>query len=84
MKKNMNYMAFLWHAALLAITATFIEINTVLPAMIIQIGGNEFHIGIMTSIMIGVPMMPNPKIAPQPSGIYFFIAAWEGCDSRPA
>ena len=57
MKKDMNYMAFLWHAILLSITATFIEINTVLPAMIIQIGGNEFHIGIMTTIMIGIPLI---------------------------
>lgn len=57
MKKNMNYAAFLWHATLLSITATFIEINTILPAMIIQIGGNTFHIGIMTSIMIGIPVV---------------------------
>jgi len=51
-----NFSAFLWHAFLLAVTVTFTEINTVLPAMIIRIGGREIHIGIMTGIMVGVPL----------------------------
>ncbi len=57
MKKNLNYIAFLWHAILLSITATFTEVNTILPAMIIQVGGNEFHIGILTTIMVGIPLV---------------------------
>ena len=52
-----NYAGFLWHALLLAVTVTFTEINTILPAMIIRIGGSEFHIGIMTGIMVGVPLV---------------------------
>jgi MFS family permease len=57
MKYGITYFGFIWHAALLAITATFIEINTVLPSMIIEIGGNNFHIGLLTTIMIGVPLI---------------------------
>ncbi len=57
MKQRLNYFAFLWHAILLSITATFTEVNTVLPAMIIKVGGNEFHIGILTSIMVGIPLV---------------------------
>jgi Na+/melibiose symporter-like transporter len=57
MKQRLNYFAFVWHAILLSITATFTEVNTVLPAMIIKVGGNEFHIGILTSIMVGIPLV---------------------------
>ena len=60
---NKNYAAFIWHAALLAVTATFIEINTVLPAMIIRVGGNELHIGIMSAIMIGIPLIAQLSFA---------------------
>ncbi|MCK5734934.1 MAG: MFS transporter [Spirochaetaceae bacterium] len=56
-KQKLNYFAFIWHAILLSITATFTEVNTILPAMIIKVGGNEFHIGILTSIMIGIPLI---------------------------
>jgi hypothetical protein len=60
---NKNYAAFIWHAALLAVTATFIEINTVLPAMIIRVGGSELHIGIMSAIMIGIPLIAQLSFA---------------------
>ncbi|MDT8299230.1 MAG: hypothetical protein RQ801_13065, partial [Spirochaetaceae bacterium] len=60
---NKNYAAFIWHAALLAVTATFIEINTVLPAMIIRVGGNELHIGIMSAIMIGISLIAQLSFA---------------------
>jgi len=46
----------MWHAVLLSITVTFTEINTILPTMIIRVGGSELHIGVMTAIMIGVPL----------------------------
>jgi len=51
-----NFNAFLWHALLLSVTVTFTEINTILPSMIIQVGGNEMHIGFLTAIMIGLPL----------------------------
>ncbi len=48
--------AFLWHAVLLAVTVTFTDINTVFPAMILGMGGSKFHVGILTGIMVGVPL----------------------------
>jgi hypothetical protein len=52
-----NYYSFLWHAVFLSITITFTEVNTVIPAMILQIGGSELHVGFVSAIMIGVPLI---------------------------
>lgn len=51
-----NSRAFYWHAALLAVTVTFTDINTILPSLILGQGGSEVHVGIMTAIMVGVPL----------------------------
>ena len=51
----MNYIALYWHQFFLAITTTFTEINTVMPAMIIEAGGDEVSVGLLTAIMIGLP-----------------------------
>lgn len=56
MNSKGNFYAFLWHAILLSITVTFTEINTIMPALVLNVGGNEFHVGIMTAIMVGVPL----------------------------
>lgn len=52
-----NYISFIWHAVFLSITVTFTEVNSVIPAMILQVGGGEIHVGIVTAIMIGVPLI---------------------------
>jgi len=52
-----NYWAFIWHAVWLALARTFADINTVLPALLLAVGGSQFDIGILTSIMIGIPML---------------------------
>ena len=41
----------------LSITITFTEVNTVIPAMILQTGGSELHVGLVSAIMIGVPLI---------------------------
>jgi len=58
-----NYSAFLWHAVFLSITVTFTEVNSVIPAMILQVGGGEIHVGIVTAIMIGVPLLAQLNFA---------------------
>ncbi len=50
---NRNFKAFIWHAAFLALAANFMDIDTVIPAMLLNVGGNAIHLGILTSIMIG-------------------------------
>ncbi|MBN1821629.1 MAG: MFS transporter [Prolixibacteraceae bacterium] len=48
-----NFYAFLWHAGFLALAKNFIDVDTIIPAMIIESGGEAVHIGIMTAIMLG-------------------------------
>lgn len=51
-----NFAGFIWHAFWLALAETFAEKNTVLPGLIILVGGSQTEVGILTSIMIGVPL----------------------------
>ncbi len=50
---RVNFWAFVWHATFLALTKSFIDTDTVLPALILKAGGNEMLIGIMSAIMVG-------------------------------
>ncbi len=52
-ESNKNFKAFIWHAAFLALAANFMDIDTVIPAMLLSVGGNAIHLGILTSIMVG-------------------------------
>ena len=48
-----NFRAFLWHATFLAFAKNFMDVDTIIPAMIVEAGGGAIHIGIMTAIMLG-------------------------------
>ncbi|WP_340112279.1 MFS transporter [Maribellus mangrovi] len=48
-----NFRAFLWHATFLAFAKNFMDVDTVIPSMIVEAGGGALHIGIMTAIMLG-------------------------------
>ncbi|MFO7755142.1 MAG: MFS transporter [Bacteroidales bacterium] len=48
-----NFSAFLWHAAFLAFAQSFMDVDTIIPAMIVESGGNAFYVGLMTAIMLG-------------------------------
>ncbi|MBN2425822.1 MAG: MFS transporter [Calditrichaceae bacterium] len=50
---NNNFYAFLWHAGFLAFAQNFMDVDTVIPAMLIESGGKAVHIGIMTAILMG-------------------------------
>lgn len=52
-ESNRNFKAFIWHAAFLALASNFMDVDTVIPAMLIKVGGNSIHMGILTTIMIG-------------------------------
>ena len=84
-----NFRAFIWHASWLAFTVTFTEVNTVLPGMILKVGGNQIHVGILTAIMVGIPMLtqllfagfltPKPRKKPWLLlGIYLRVAVLSG------
>lgn len=59
-----NFKAFLWHLAFLSFARNFIDIDTIIPAMLIDAGGNSFHIGVMTAIMLGGSSMTQLLFAP--------------------
>lgn len=48
-----NFNSLLWHAGFLAIAQNFIDVDTVIPAMLVDAGGNAMQIGILTAIMLG-------------------------------
>ncbi|MEA3458410.1 MAG: MFS transporter [Candidatus Thermoplasmatota archaeon] len=48
-----NYYSFLWHATFLALAQNFMDINTIIPAMVIDAGGKAVQVGILTAILIG-------------------------------
>ena len=50
---NRNIFAFTFHALFLALTMSFIDVNTVVPNMIAEAGGTTVHLGILSAIMIG-------------------------------
>lgn len=52
-RSKINFNSFLWHAIFLALASNFMDIDTVIPAMLIQSGGTSFHLGIMTTILLG-------------------------------
>ncbi len=59
-----NYRSFLFHAAFLAFAQNFIDIDTVIPSMIVDAGGGAVHIGIMTAIMFGGSSLTQLLFAP--------------------
>jgi hypothetical protein len=48
-----NFYAYLWHAVFLALAQNFMDVDTIVPSMLIDAGGNSFHIGLLTAIMLG-------------------------------
>lgn len=55
--KNRNYTGFLWHAIFLSLTTTFTEVNTIIPSLILSVGGSAIHVGIVSAIVIGLPVV---------------------------
>ena len=59
-----NFYAFLWHATFLALAQNFMDVDTVMPAMLIEAGGNGLHVGLMTAIMLGGARFAQLLFAP--------------------
>ena len=48
-----NYYSFLWHAVFLALAINFMDVDTIIPAMMVDAGGSSLQLGILTAIMLG-------------------------------
>ncbi|WP_235598480.1 MFS transporter [Kosmotoga arenicorallina] len=57
MREKRHFIAFVWHASFLALTMAFVEVNTVLPSLVLKAGGNSFSIGLITAITTGIPLL---------------------------
>ena len=52
-KSSSNYQSFLWRAVFLAWASNFMDVDTIIPSMLIKAGGTPFHLGLLTAIMLG-------------------------------
>ncbi len=59
-----NYNAFLWHAGFLAIASSFMDVDTIIPSMLINAGGTSVHVGVLTAILIGGSKLSQLFFAP--------------------
>ncbi|MEE9430910.1 MAG: MFS transporter [Melioribacteraceae bacterium] len=62
-KEKRNFFAFIWHAFWLALANTFAERNTVLPGLILFVGGSQIEVGVLTAITVGVPIVSQLAFA---------------------
>jgi len=52
-RSKINFRSFLWHAVFLALASNFMDVDTIIPSMLIKAGGNSVHLGFLTAIMLG-------------------------------
>ncbi len=70
-----NVKSFLWHAGFLAFARNFIDVDTIIPAMLVDAGGKSIQIGILTAIMLGGSTFTQLIFAPFISN-YSFKKPW--------
>ena len=54
----------MWHASFLALTQNFMDVDTIIPAMMIDAGGTSLHIGLLTAILVGGGKLSQLLFAP--------------------
>ncbi len=48
-----NFQSFLWHSSFLALASNFMDVDTIIPAMMLNLGANAWQLGLLTAIMVG-------------------------------
>lgn len=66
-----NFYSFLWHAGFLALSRPFMDVDTIIPAMLVDAGGSAVQIGILTAIMVGGSSFTQLFFAPFISNYHF-------------
>jgi MFS family permease len=59
-----NYYAFLWHAVFLALAVNFMDMDTIIPSIMVDAGSSSFQLGILTAIMLGGGKLAQLFFAP--------------------
>jgi len=68
---NHNFKSFLWHATFLAFAKNFMDVDTIIPSMVVDAGGGAIQIGILTAIMMGGSSFTQIFFAPYISNKIF-------------
>jgi len=68
---KINFRSLVWHAAFLAFAQSFIDVDTVIPAMMVESGGSALQIGLLTAIMLGGSSFTQLFFAPFVSNFSF-------------
>jgi MFS family permease len=66
-----NFYSFLWHAGFFALSRPFMDVDTIIPAMLVDAGGSAVQIGIMTAIMVGGSSFTQLFFAPFISNYHY-------------
>ena len=66
-----NFYSLLWHAGFLAFAKVFMDVDTIIPAMVVDAGGSAVQIGILTAIMLGGASFTQLVYAPFISNYHF-------------
>ncbi len=66
-----NFNSLLWHAAFLSLAQVFMDVDTIIPAMLVDAGGSAIQIGILTTIMLGGSSFTQLLYAPFVSNYQF-------------
>jgi MFS family permease len=66
-----NYFSLLWHTGFLAFAQVFMDVDTIIPAMLVDAGGTAVQVGILTSIMLGGSSFTQLIFAPFVSNFHF-------------
>lgn len=61
---RINYSNFLWHAIFLALASSLMDIDTVLPFTLSELGGKAFQMGVLVSVMLGTSSFSQIIFAP--------------------
>jgi len=66
-----NFYSLLWHAGFLALAQVFMDVDTIIPALVVNAGGSAVQIGILTAIMLGGSSFTQLIYAPLISNYHF-------------
>ncbi len=59
-----NYYSFLWHSVFFSMAINFMDVDTIIPAMMVDAGASSVQLGVLTAIMLGAGNIMQLLFAP--------------------
>ncbi|MBN2639299.1 MAG: hypothetical protein JXR65_09470 [Bacteroidales bacterium] len=66
-----NFYSLLWHAGFLSLSKPFMDVDTVVPSMLVDAGGTAVQVGVLTAIMVGGANFTQLIFAPFISNFHY-------------